>query len=106
MRRLRYGALGLVVIGVTLLAILGVFAFNRARQPTARGLLTQVEARDIGHAAAITLSSNDGRQLHFQVDPAVDMTPGHMREHMTYGQPVTVYYRREGNALVAVNVTD
>jgi len=40
------------------------------------------------------------------VDPSVDMTPGHMREHMAFGQPVTVSYRRDGSKLVATQVTD
>ncbi len=71
-----------------------------------RGVITGVQARDIGHAQAITIRTDDGRELHLQVDPQVEMTPGHLREHMTFGEPVTVYYRRSGSALIAVRVTD
>lgn len=71
-----------------------------------RGLITNVQARDIGHAESFTLRANDGRELRFQVDAGVDMTPGHMREHMTFGEPVTVRYRNSGSTLIAVEVTD
>ena len=30
----------------------------------------------------------------------------HMREHMTYGQPVTVFYRQSGSVLQAVRLVD
>jgi hypothetical protein len=54
----------------------------------------------------MTVHGTDGRDYHFDVADSVDMTPGHLREHMTFAIPVTVYYRREGNRLVAVQVTD
>jgi hypothetical protein len=96
----------LVALGVLLLGALGYGALSRTREQPVRGLVTSVEARDIGHAAAITVRTQDGRDLRFQVDPAVEMTPGHLREHMTFGQPVSVYYRRTGDAFVAIKVTD
>ena len=65
-----------------------------------------VQARDIGHAEAIAVRSADGREWRFRVADSVDMTPGHLREHATFGQPVTVYYRQEGAELVATRVTD
>ncbi len=75
-------------------------------QSSVRGLITGVETRDIGHAQSMTVHGTDGRDWQFDVDPSVDMTPGHMREHMAFGQPVTVHYRRDGSRLVATQVTD
>lgn len=71
-----------------------------------RGAITEVVARDIGHAEFITLRAEDGRELRFRVHPSIDWTPGHLREHMTFGQAVTVSYRQEGDALLAVRLDD
>ena len=32
--------------------------------------------------------------------------PSHLNEHKLLGQPVEVFYRREGDALVLRNITD
>jgi len=34
------------------------------------------------------------------------MTPGHMRQHMALGDPVTITYRAEGATLIALSATD
>lgn len=103
---MRYVALSLAALGMLLLVALGWSLTSVRGQPQERGLLTSVEARDIGHAASIALRTTDGRELRFQVDNEVDMTPGHLREHMTFGEPVTVHYRRSAETLVAVRITD
>jgi hypothetical protein len=72
----------------------------------ARGVIVDVQILDIGHARSFTLRSSDWRERTFAVDPSVDMTPGHMREHMAFGEPVTVAYRRAGDQLIATQVTD
>lgn len=58
-----------------------------------RGTVTRVDARDIGHASVIAIRTSDGKEWQFAVDDAVDMTPGHLREHMMFGEPVTVTAR-------------
>ena len=106
MRLSRPAAAVIIVLG--LVVLLGR-AWPRPRQSAdliVRGLITSVETIDIGHAKAFTLRAGDGREWRFDADPAVDMTPGHMREHMTFGQAVTVHYRRAGDRLVASSVTD
>lgn len=89
-----------------LLVAASVYLLRPGAPPSARGQIVGVESLDIGHARSLTLRTNDGRQLVFLVDASVDMTPGHMREHMTLGQPVTVDYRRAGGDLVATRLTD
>jgi hypothetical protein len=98
--------LALIVAGVALLVTLAVFAANGTQEPSVRGLITGVTARDIGHAETLIVRAENGREFRFQVADAVDMTPGHLREHMTFAEPVTVYYRREGDTLLALRVTD
>ncbi len=84
----------------------GAIAIFHPPPPTARGVLVDVQILDIGHARSFTLRSSDGRERNFEVDPSVDMTPGHMREHMAFGEPVSVTYRRDGTRLIATQVAD
>ncbi|HEX2037632.1 MAG TPA: hypothetical protein VHS99_25930 [Chloroflexota bacterium] len=102
----RTAAVGAVCLGLALLVWLAITAMARAGEGSVRGFVTSVEARDIGHAETLTLRAEDGQEWRFRVDAAVDMTPGHLREHMTFGQPVTVFYRPDGDGLLAVRVTD
>jgi hypothetical protein len=102
----RAAALAVLAAGLVLLAWTG-FAFARnTGEPHVRGLITEVTSRDIGHADTIVVRAFDGRTLRFQVAQDELMTPGHLREHMTYGLPVTVYYRQEGNLLHTTRVED
>ncbi len=72
-----------------------------------RGNVIAVQASSLARADAITVRTEDGRELTFRVDPGGDMTPGHLREHMTLGQPVVVEYTRTPDGdLVAVRIED
>jgi hypothetical protein len=102
----RYVALIPILLGVILLGWLGVSYARTAGQLRVRGLVTNVQSRDIGHAQSLTVEAAGGRVWQFDAAPSVDMTPGHLRDHMALGQPVTVYYHREGSNLVATQVTD
>jgi hypothetical protein len=102
----RYVALVPILLGAVLLAWLGVSYARTAGQGSVRGAIVDVQTRDIGHAQSLTVRATDGRDWQFDVDPSVDMTPGHMREHMAFAQPVTVHYRRASDRLVATQVTD
>src|SRR5437763_12319611 len=64
----------------------GCQADAQARPHQARGLIANVQARSIAETEGITLRADDGRELSIRVDPSVDVTPGHLREHMTLGQ--------------------
>lgn len=71
-----------------------------------RGVITAVEARSLSNADRITVRDAQGKTWDFRVAPAVDVTPGHLRQHMAFGEPVTVYYRRTPDGLVAYQITD
>ena len=108
MKRSRLALGALVVLLVVAVAVSRVAggALTRGGPPEVRGQFTDVQSLDIGHCRSFTLHAVDGRTMQFACDPSVDMTPGHMREHMTFGQPVTVRYRRAGDILVATQVSD
>ena len=106
--RRRLIALPLIGGGIVALGAGAWAATAGAREPRIRGVITNVESRDIGHAAALMIQTQDGRQQRFLVDPSVDAkwTPGHLRDHMLFAQAVTVYYRRSGEDLVAYRIED
>jgi hypothetical protein len=101
-------ALGLVGLGVAILAWLGWQALGGVLQPRVTGIVTGVEARDLGHAAAISVRTTGGAEMRFLVDEGIDphWTPGHLRDHMLFAEPVTVYYRQAGDALLAYRIED
>ncbi|HEV2121880.1 MAG TPA: hypothetical protein VGW38_03775, partial [Chloroflexota bacterium] len=70
------------------------------------GLLTSVQQRDIGHVESFTLLSADRQELRFVVAEGFNQTPGHLREHMMYGEAVAVQYRQTGDTLVATRADD
>ena len=71
-----------------------------------RGVVVNVESSSIARASGLTVRGPDGREYRFRVDPSLDWTPGHLREHMALGEPVVVEYRREGDDLLAVRIED
>ena len=56
-------ALGVIAGGLVLLLWTGFVFASRSGEQRARGVVTQVSARDIGHADTITLRTEDGREL-------------------------------------------
>ena len=71
-----------------------------------RGELVNVASASITQLESLQLRVDDGRLLTFRVEGDVGITPGHAREHMVLGEPVTVTYRDTGDGLVAVTVDD
>ncbi len=75
-------------------------------EQSVRGVITAVEARSLSNADRIIVRDAQGKTWDFRVAPEVDVTPGHLRQHMAFGEPVTVYYRRTPDGLVAYQITD
>jgi hypothetical protein len=95
----------LLVASVT--ATLLCLACTRDAGPqVVRGLVVDLRAVSINQLAAFDLRADDGRSLSFAVEGDVGMTPGHLREHMVLGEPVTVTYRETRGTLVASRVED
>ena len=94
-------------VGLLCLALLATMACaGEPREGRVQGVVVAVEARSVARADAFTLRGDDGRERVFRVDPRVDWTPGHLREHAALGEPVVVGWTRADGALVAVRVRD
>lgn len=104
--RVRYAVAGVAGSGVLALLSVGV-AWRRPRsEERVVGVLTGIEARSLADAGAITLLTADGSSIRLLVDPGVGphWTPGHLRDHMIAGDPLTVTYRRAGDERVAYRI--
>ena len=79
---------------------------------TVRGVLVDVQAASLQQLSEFTLRTDDGQELSFVPAPDFNvgvqhqMTPGHMRQHMALGDPVSVTYRDENGAHLALSATD
>jgi len=105
-KRRRLTALGLVLVGLGLLAMLAVVYLRAASEPRVEGVLTSMEARGLGDVGSITLLTAQGKEVRLLVDPSVGAhwTPGHLRDHMIGADPLTVYYRQSGRDLVVYRI--
>lgn len=83
-----------------------------AETHTVRGVLVDVQSASIQQVTEFTLRSDDGQEYSFTPAPDFNngvehvMTPGHMRQHMALGEPVTVTYRDQDGKLIALSATD
>ena len=81
-------------------------------EQTVQGQVTDLQSRSLTEIATLTVQDDAGRLWAFQAEGPINYTPSHLREHRLTGQPVTVYYRNEGNGrdegerLLAVRITD
>jgi len=77
-----------------------------------RGVLVDVQSREIQNAQSVTLREPSGALRTFQVSADVASNPdhpntaSHLRQHMLAGDPVVVVYRESGEGAVAVRILD
>ena len=71
-----------------------------------RGVVTDVAAASITKVQHFDVRSAEGQVVRFRVEGEVGMTPGHVREHMVRGEPVTVTFRDSGEGPIALLVED
>ena len=100
MRRPTIVALGIAVIA----AVVGVVTFaipsTTPGTGSVRGLLVDVQSRDILAVQSVTLRDPDGGLILFVVSPeAMDdadnpISASHLRQHLVAGIPVLIHYRR------------
>jgi len=110
-RRVRL-AITLGVVGY----IIGMTAYMLIRSvPTSnevRGLLIDVQSREIVNADAVTLRDATGAEWTLRVSPEVAAnrehpnTASHLRQHMTNADPVIVQYRETTEGLLATRIFD
>ena len=72
------------------------------------GQIQEVEARSLLEIGSLTVRDGNGRD--WVIDGGGTATsgfsPSHVREHMVLGQPVTVFFHRDGDVLVLDDITD
>src|SRR5581483_7034114 len=81
----------------------------RSSDERVSGVIVDVESHQIVYADSLTLRTADGRQFTFVVEPSVATnadhpnTASHLRQHMMFGDPVTVEYRSAQDELEATS---
>ncbi|MBM3935340.1 MAG: hypothetical protein FJ319_13785 [SAR202 cluster bacterium] len=73
-----------------------------------RGKLTAVESSSLLDLTLVRVRDAGGSEWEFDGRDyrSLEFTPSHLREHMVTAQDVTVRYRRSGEALAIVEITD
>jgi hypothetical protein len=79
---------------------------REAEPKQVRGLVVNVAGASVNRLQGFELRTPDGQVLAFRVEGDVGFTPGHVREHMLFGQPVIVTFLERGDALVALRIED
>lgn len=93
-----------------LVAALALAACSPAEQ-SVTGIVTGIDTLGIGEVRGFTLRAQDGSSLEFVIDGGTDLAaggfpPDHLREHMTTVTPVSIAFHTEGDARIAVRLTD
>lgn len=73
------------------------------------GVVIDVDAAGLTDVSAFTLRTPAGDELRFTVgelENPVDFPPSHLATHLADADPVRVFFRSDGEALVAVRLED
>ena len=92
----------------TLVAACGETPPRTGAESEVRGMVQAVEPRSLLDIESLTVVDEEGVVWIFQGGPRTPagFTPSHLREHMLQGEPVSVFYHAEGEALVIDDITD
>ena len=74
-----------------------------------QGVVVAVDGSGLADVRGFTLRRIGGETLEFRIgelENGNEFPPGHLAEHQATAQPVTVYYRMEGDELFAVRLED
>ena len=102
---LRRGAALALLIGMAVAA----GACGGAAEPeSVRGQIVEVVPLGLLDLDSLTIEDSEGERWHFEARGArfFSFSPSHLTEHMVQGLPVTVTFRRDGDALVASGIGD
>ena len=79
-----------------------------AEAESVRGQIVEVVPLGLLDLDSLTIEDSDGERWHFEARGArfFSFSPSHLTEHMVQGLPVTVTFRRDGDALVASGIGD
>ena len=96
------------LLATAALACDGGAADDAPATQSVRGQVLQVDARSLIELEALELLDGNGVAWRFEGRGIAipGFAPSHLNEHKLLGQPIEVFYRREGDALVLRNITD
>ncbi len=107
MRIRKLAQLAMLALG---LAVVTLACGNGGDERSVEGVILEVEAVSITEAASFTLLGDDGEVFDFGIAPdaardlAEGFFPGHLRGHALAAQEVTVFFREEGDVLLALRL--
>jgi len=73
------------------------------------GVLLGVTAEGLADVKGFRLRTGDGQEIDFEIgtlENGVEFPPGHLAEHLASSSPVRVFFRPEGDRLVAYRIED
>ena len=71
-----------------------------------RGMVLEVNPRDISQIESFRLSGNDGSEYTFTTRDFIGFSPSHLVEHQVQGHSVLVKYINDQNILIALELSD
>ena len=71
-----------------------------------RGMVLEVNARDISQIESFRLSGEDGSEYIFTTKDFIGFSPSHLVEHQVQGHSVLVRYINDHGILIAIELTD
>ena len=110
--RLFIAALAVIVVAVAVAA--AVFG-GTARDPEAPqgeeavGIVSSINSEGLTNVRGFRLLMPDGRELQFAIgtlENGAEFPPGHLAEHQALASPIRVWYRTDGDTLVAFRLED
>ena len=101
---LNFQSLSLLLITVFVLNL--VSCYNPV--DSVRGLVVEVVAKSPIEVETLTLVDQDNTKLKFYSNGTIfqKFTPSHLREHMLLGDPITVWFERQGGILFLKEIKD
>ena len=110
--RLLVAALAVIVVAVAVAAAVFGGTARDTEAPhgeEAVGIVSSIDSAGLTNVRGFTLLMPDGRELEFAIgrlENGAAFPPGHLAEHQALASPVRVWYRTEGDALVAFRLED
>ena len=98
--------------GSLLLILFLIIACDTGAAPTVnnqleiRGMVLEVNARDISQIESFRLSGEDGSEYIFTTRDFIGFSPSHLVEHQVQGHSVLVKYINDNNILIALELSD
>lgn len=92
-------------------ALLAAALISCRSEGSASGVLVGVESTGLSDVQAVTLRAEDGAERRFALGPEAaraghPLSAGHLRQHMTHGDRVTIRYRDTPEGPVALEIAD